>query len=123
MKKFWYGVLAFAPVTLIILSLASIALLFCLIFFLGMGMGVSEIEIEGALGVLLGLLILLFYGGFFIGIFSAVILNFVDIAVFCVHASKNSKIEQNMKVVWYCLFIAMQSGIAPIYWWMYIKKE
>lgn len=123
MKKFWYGVLAFSPIVMIILSLVSVALLIALLFFLGMGMGVSNLEIEGVAGMLLGLLIMLVYAGFFIGIFGAVIINFVDIAVFWVHAAKNPKVEENMKVMWYCLLIGLQSAIAPIYWWKYIKNE
>ncbi|MBQ8247339.1 MAG: hypothetical protein IJZ42_09420 [Lachnospiraceae bacterium] len=123
MKKFWYGVLAFAPIVLIILSLLSVMLPILLIFIMGMGIGATGGEIEGALGAFVGIFITLSYGGFFIGIFCAVILNFVDIAVFCIHVAKNPKIEKNTKVMWYCMFIAMQCGIAPIYWWMYIKKE
>ena len=123
MKKFWYGVLAFAPITLIVFGLLSIVLLIVLLFGIGIGMGTAGVEIEGVAGMLLGLLIMLAYAGFFIGIFGAVIINFVDIAVFCVHASKNLKVEDNMKVMWYCLFICMQSGVAPIYWWKYIKNE
>lgn len=123
MKKFWYGVLAFAPIALIVFSLLSVMLIICLIFGIGIGTSVSDLEIGGIWGMLLGLLILLGYAGFFIGIFSAVIINIVDIVLFCIHASKNPKVEQNMKVMWYCLFICMQSGVAPIYWWIYIKKE
>lgn len=123
MKKFWYGVLAFAPIALIVLSLLSIVLFFVLILCMGVGVSAAGAEIEGVVGLLLGLLMMLFYAGFFGGIFGAVIINFVDIAVFCVHASKNPKVEDNMKVMWYCLFICMQSGVAPIYWWKYIKNE
>lgn len=123
MKKFWYGVLAFAPIVLLIICLASIILPIIAFFILGIGMGVSGSEVEGVMGLIVTLLILLMYAGFFIGCFGTVIITWVDIIVFIIDAIKNPKVDQNMKAVWCCLFIFAQTFVFPVYWWIYIKKS
>ncbi|MBO4980321.1 MAG: hypothetical protein J6C84_00270 [Lachnospiraceae bacterium] len=107
MKKTIMGILAFAPIVLIILG-------FAILFIMRMGVALDE-PLEGA-AQFCGVLAVIF-------VLVAVALCYVDIVWFIVLACKNQRFDITQKVVWAIGIYMLNIFIFPVYWGMYILRD
>ncbi len=113
MKKFWTGVLAFAPiVTLIGCFLIPMLVLF-LLFVLGM-VGASE--------EWMNILAIMFILSIWVCIFFFIAVDVADMIVFSIFAFKNQQIDITYRSLWCGAFLTFQMMAFPVYWWMYMRK-
>lgn len=116
MKKFWYGVLAFAPIVSMIGYFVVFALILLLTFILGMSGAMDE----NTLGTITVIAMMVWM---WLGIFILIGTDIADMIVFTVLACKNRKLEPAMKGVWIGSFFTFQMLAFPVYWWIYIRKS
>lgn len=110
MKKFWYGVLAFTP--LIVTIVSAIMMIVSMILMVMSAMG--SIDMSTAVSsVLLWLSI--------VGLVVGIILCIVGAIVFSVHAKKNENLEGNAKGIWIASFVTLVCFAFPAYFVKCIK--
>lgn len=107
--------LAIGPIVLFILCIVSY-----FVFFFSMFMNIKEMEETNEPPMA-------FFGGmivFVIGFLLAMIISFLSIIYFIIHAAKNPLLEDgNMRVVW-ILILVLVSGIGNfIYWLVEIRMK
>jgi len=116
MKKFWYGVLAFAPIVSMIGYFVVFALIMLAIFVLGMA-GVLNDNLWSSIAALVMIVWM------WLGIFIVVVTDIADMVVFTVLAVKNPQLDATAKGLWCGSFFTFQMVAFPIYWWTYIRKS
>jgi len=115
MKRFWTGVLAFAPLVSMIGYFVVFALILLVTFILGMA-GVPD---ENALGSMAALALFVWM---WLGIFIIVATDIADMIVFSIFAFKNQQIDITYRSLWCGAFLTFQMTAFPVYWWRYLRK-
>ena len=108
MKRFWYGVLAFAPLVSMIGYFVVFALIMLVIFALGMA-GATDENLLGQMAVLAMII------WTWLGIFIVVAVDIADMVVFTVLAVKNSQLDATAKGLWCGSFFTFQMVAFPVY--------
>ncbi len=115
MKRFWYGVLAFAPLVSMIGYFVVFALILLVTFIFGMA-GVPDENMLGSIAALA------MFVWMWLGIFIVVATDIADMVVFTVLAVKNPQLDAAVKALWCGSFFTFQMVSFPIYWWIYLRK-
>lgn len=53
----------------------------------------------------------------------SLILTFVVIPIYTVHATKCERLRQSSRGIWITLFIVLGFFVFPVYWFLYIRTE
>lgn len=110
MKKFWYGVLAFMP--LIVTIVSAIMMIVSIILMVMSAMG--SIQMSAAVpSILLWLSI--------VGLVVGIILCIIGAIIFSVHAKKNENLEGNAKGIWIASFVTLVCFAFPAYFVKCVK--
>ncbi len=114
MKRFWTGVLAFAPIITLIGCLLIPMLVLLLLFVLGM-MGASD--------ELMNIFAIMFIISIWVCIFFFIAVDVADMIVFSIFAFKNQQIDITYRSLWCGAFLTFQMMAFPVYWWIYMRKS
>ena len=113
MKKFWTGVLAFAPIVTLIGCFLIPVLVLLMLFVLGMMKAPEEFT---------NLLAVLFMLSIWVCIFAFIAVDIADMIVFSIFAFKNQQIDITYRSLWCGAFLTFQMMAFPVYWWIYMRK-
>lgn len=113
MKRFWTGVLAFAPIITLIGCFLIPVLVLLMLFVLGMMKAPEEFT---------NLLAVFFMLSIWVCIFIFIAVDIADMIVFSIFAFKNQQIDITYRSLWCGAFLTFQMMAFPVYWWIYMRK-
>ena len=113
MKRFWTGVLAFAPIATLIGCFLIPVLVLLMLFVLGMMKAPEEFT---------NLLAVLFMLSIWVCILIFIAVDIAEMSVFSLFAFENQQVNSTYRSLWCGAFLTFQMMAFPVYWWIYMRK-